>query len=228
MASGCYISGEMMLKGTDAPKEPSTMTALNGMLDFLLALPWLLLYSIPNRQELLYDSISAHQQHAAAASAVGALAGSTVVDNSTLAAVAASHLGHHGTGVQITGGWALFAIWLLLAFSNGAHNQSMYAMLQMSDSITLCMLQGLRAVLVFFISAALYCSDDAPEQCFSEAKAVSALIVIAGVICYARSSPALSAKLAKEASSRQLSPQIQPSEPGIRQAPPRRMNISHV
>ena len=88
-------------------------------------------------------------------------------------------------------------------------------------------LHALRAVMVFFVSAALYCSDDAPEQCFSLAKAVSALTVVCGVICYAHSSPALAAKLAKDSSAKQTSPLLQPSE-AVAGHGPRRMNISNV
>ena len=58
-SSASYVCAERVLKSADAPKHPTTMTAVNGMNDCLITLPWILCFSIPHRQDLLYDPVTA-------------------------------------------------------------------------------------------------------------------------------------------------------------------------
>jgi hypothetical protein len=46
--------------------------------------------------------------------------------------------------------------------------------------------------MVFFVSGALFCSPKTPEQCLSTQKASCSLVVIAGMIMYAKSTAGLS------------------------------------
>lgn len=152
-SSSSYLSAEKVFKGTNAPKEGTTVTAINGINDLAIAMPWLLFYTLPNRKELLLDPI---QQQ-----------------------------GYQPITVVIT--------WLLLVTANAAHLNSCYILLQITESVTLTMLQGLRAVLVFFVSGTLFCSANHPEQCISTRKVICSMVVIAGVITYAKNTPGLSA-----------------------------------
>eukprot|EP01051_Picozoa_sp_SAG22_P015474 SAG22_NODE_2024_length_3122_cov_2.375455_3_plen_78_part_00 len=77
------------------------------------------------------------------------------------------------------------------------------------------MLQGVRAVLVFVASGVLYCSASSPEQCFTVPKAVSGLVVVAGVLAYASAGKMAAAKseAAAAAVTAKSSARLQPSSP---------------
>jgi drug/metabolite transporter (DMT)-like permease len=101
-SSASYICAERVLKGPDAPRHPTTLTAINGINDLLLASPWLLVYSIPHRGDLLYDPVS--------------IGGASPA-------------------------YLLF-LWLCLVAANAAHLNACYMLLQITESVTLTMLQG--------------------------------------------------------------------------------------
>jgi len=101
-SSMSYICVELVLKSPAAPKEPGTVTASNGVNDLVIALPWLLGYSLPHRHELLYKPV-------------------------------------------IERGWSpniIIFLWLCLMLANAAHLSTCYYLLQVTDSVTLTMLQG--------------------------------------------------------------------------------------
>jgi len=93
---------ERVLKSPDAPQVPGTITFTTGINDLLIALPWLLGYSLPHRQALLYEPVAEH-------------------------------------------GWnpyAVLLLWLCLVLANAAHLNTCYLLLQITESVTLTMLQG--------------------------------------------------------------------------------------
>jgi drug/metabolite transporter (DMT)-like permease len=61
-SSASYVCAERVLKGPGAPRHPTTLTAINGVNDMLLTSPWLLMYSIPHRQDLLYEPVASTGQ----------------------------------------------------------------------------------------------------------------------------------------------------------------------
>ena len=103
----------------------------------------------------------------------------------------------------------LYAQWLGLVLANACHLCSCYDLMKATDSVTICMLHGVQAVLVFVASGVLYCSASSLEQCFTVPKAVSCLVVFAGVLAYAsvgkmaaaKSEAAAAAMTAKSSSS---------------------------
>lgn len=151
-SSASYLSAEFVFKSPDAPKEGTTVTAVNGINDLLIAMPWILFYSVPNRQSLIYDPVAA-------------------------------------AGVSPLWIWTY---WLALVVSNAAHLNSCYALLQITESVTLTMLQGLRAVMVFAVSGLLFCSPNSPEQCLTWQKILCMVQVMFGVGLYAKSTAGLS------------------------------------
>ena len=151
-SSASYLSAEFVFKSPDAPKEGTTVTAVNGINDLLIAMPWILCYSIPNRQSLIYDPVAA-------------------------------------AGVSPVWIWTY---WLALVVSNAAHLNSCYALLQITESVTLTMLQGLRAVMVFAVSGLFFCSPSSPEQCLTWQKILCMVQVMFGVGLYAKSTAGLS------------------------------------
>lgn len=152
-SSVTYLCCEKVFISPDPPKVGATVTTINGINDLILVMPWVFFYSIPNREELIYEPIRQK----------GTMSFSMV-----------------------------FVLWMALTLSNAAHLNACYALLQITDSVTLTMLQGLRAVMVFAISGALFCTPSSPEQCLSGAKIYCMLQVIFGVILYAKSTPKLS------------------------------------
>jgi hypothetical protein len=101
-SSASYIAAEKVLKSTNSPRYPTTLTAVNGINDLVLASPWLLLYSIPHRQDLLYEPVTEKGQSP----------------------------------------YYLIFLWWCLVFSNAAHLNACYSLLQVTESVTLTMLQG--------------------------------------------------------------------------------------
>lgn len=95
--------------------------------------------------------------------------------------------------VQEKGGdWTMIAVVFIgLCFCALAHNLAYFAIVGEVGSVTAGVLQALRAVVVFLVSAVLYCSLHS-EQCFTFGKALSCLIVIGGVFFFTISPPAIS------------------------------------
>jgi drug/metabolite transporter (DMT)-like permease len=146
-----YVVTERLLKSPGA-SSPGALSAASGLNDLLLLSPWLLFYSLPNLDPLLFKPVADK----------ALLSGSTVA-----------------------------LLWLLLVFANGAHMSSAFTLLRLSDSVTLTMLQGVRVVLVFALTGALFCDDDAAHHCLSAQKAAGSMVVLAGVLLYARNTAVL-------------------------------------
>ena len=155
-SSASYLCAELVFKNPLAPKEGTTVTAINGINNLLLTAPWLLFYSIPNRSRLIYQPVA--EKNALSPTII----------------------------IFLLGG---------LVAANAAHLNSCYALLQITESMTLTMLQGLRAVLVFALSGALFCTPTSPEQCLSFAKVLSSCLVVTGIVIYALSTASLSKRV---------------------------------
>ena len=151
-SSASYICAERVLKGPDAPQHPTTLTAINGINDLAITMPWLLFYSIPHRKDLLYEPVAEKGENP----------------------------------------YFLIFIWVCLVASNAAHLNACYMLLRITESVTLTMLQGVRAVMVFAISGLLFCRPTNPEQCLTTQKTLCSFVVLAGVIMYAKSTVGLS------------------------------------
>lgn len=63
------------------------------------------------------------------------------------------------------------------------HNITFFELLTTSGAVSTGILQALRAISVFLLSSALYCSSD-PNQCMNSAKFFSLVLVVIGVIKY--------------------------------------------
>ena len=83
-------------------------------------------------------------------------------------------------------------VWVFLALCgvNVAHNSAYFVIVEEEGSVTTGLLQSLRAVAVFFASALMYCHVHA-EQCMTLNKALSAFVVVGGVIAFLVSPSAL-------------------------------------
>ena len=85
---------------------------------------------------------------------------------------------------RMNGSWSQVLITLLLLIlCSYLHNVSYFSILHQIGSVAVGVLQALRAVIVFFTSAILFCSVHG-EQCFSTYKGLSAIFVIGGVILF--------------------------------------------
>ncbi|KAI8593013.1 hypothetical protein BDZ88DRAFT_405206 [Geranomyces variabilis] len=75
----------------------------------------------------------------------------------------------------------VIGMYLALIASSLGHNVTYFQLLESTGAVATGVLQALRAVLVFGLSHLLFCKQDA-VQCFTAAKGVATLIVVAGVI----------------------------------------------
>lgn len=78
----------------------------------------------------------------------------------------------------------IFFLYFLFLVSEAFYNYTYFVIIETSGAVTGGVMQGLRAVLVFSMSAVLFC-DLKQSQCFDTIKGISAFIVIGGVMIYA-------------------------------------------
>eukprot|EP00761_Pharyngomonas_kirbyi_P014960 gb/GECH01014991.1/.p1 GENE.gb/GECH01014991.1/~~gb/GECH01014991.1/.p1 ORF type:complete len:347 (+),score=22.07 gb/GECH01014991.1/:1-1041(+) len=64
------------------------------------------------------------------------------------------------------------------------HSASYYFLMKSLGAISIGVMQGIRAVGVFALSALLFCSQRTHAQCFTVGKAVSTIFVVSGVVIY--------------------------------------------
>ncbi|SAL99950.1 hypothetical protein [Absidia glauca] len=78
---------------------------------------------------------------------------------------------------------AVWGMYLLVTLANGTHSWNYYELIDRTGSVATGILQGLRAVIVYGISHAWYCSSDS-AQCFTVYKGFGSLLVIACVFLF--------------------------------------------
>lgn len=90
--------------------------------------------------------------------------------------------------VRASGGsWpAIVCQLLLLVACSLLHNLAYFGLVDRLGGLATGVLQGLRAVLVFFGSALFFCdaADGHEEQCFTPGKALASLVVVTGVVSF--------------------------------------------
>ncbi|KAL0082685.1 hypothetical protein J3Q64DRAFT_1752680 [Phycomyces blakesleeanus] len=79
--------------------------------------------------------------------------------------------------------WQVFGMYVLVVIANGTHAWNYYELIDRTGSVATGILQGLRAVLVYVISHAWYCSTDS-AQCFTVHKGFGSLLVISCVLLF--------------------------------------------
>ncbi|KAI9499603.1 hypothetical protein BDB00DRAFT_794663 [Zychaea mexicana] len=82
--------------------------------------------------------------------------------------------------VSISSVWGMYA---LVALSNTIHSYNYYELIDRTGNVATGILQGLRAILVYGISHAWYCSIDA-AQCFTAYKGCGSILVIGCVLLF--------------------------------------------
>ena len=85
---------------------------------------------------------------------------------------------------RLNGSWNQIIItFLALVVINWLHNYCYFAVVEKVGSVKIGILQSLRAILVFFFSALLFCNTHS-EQCFTFYKGISSCIVIGSVLLF--------------------------------------------
>ncbi len=82
--------------------------------------------------------------------------------------------------------WLIFAILIAAAFGNGI---TYFILMNEAGSLVTGILLIAKSILVFLVSAFLFC-DQHIEQCFSGWKALSSFVIVAGVSMFVVASPA--------------------------------------
>ncbi|CAO3591523.1 unnamed protein product [Absidia cylindrospora] len=77
----------------------------------------------------------------------------------------------------------VWAMYLMVTIANGTHSWNYYELIDRTGSVATGILQGLRAVIVYGLSHAWYCSSDS-AQCFTVYKGCGSLIVITCVLLF--------------------------------------------
>ncbi|ORZ11827.1 hypothetical protein BCR42DRAFT_96583 [Absidia repens] len=77
----------------------------------------------------------------------------------------------------------VWAMYLMITIANGTHSWNYYELIDRTGSVATGILQGLRAVIVYGLSHAWYCSSDS-AQCFTVYKGCGSLIVITCVLLF--------------------------------------------
>ncbi|CAO3702012.1 unnamed protein product [Rhizopus stolonifer] len=80
----------------------------------------------------------------------------------------------HGQVVQV---------YLLVIASNSLHSWNYYELIDRTGSVATGILQGLRAVLIYMLSDALYCKTDS-AQCFTPYKGLGSILVVGSVMLF--------------------------------------------
>ncbi|KAI8366893.1 hypothetical protein BD560DRAFT_400441 [Blakeslea trispora] len=78
---------------------------------------------------------------------------------------------------------AILGMYGLVSVSNACHSWNYYELIDRTGSVATGILQGLRAVLIYVISDAWYCSSDA-AQCFTPYKGLGSILVIGCVLLF--------------------------------------------
>ncbi|KAI8885829.1 hypothetical protein K501DRAFT_245305 [Backusella circina FSU 941] len=78
---------------------------------------------------------------------------------------------------------SVLGMYLLVILSNGCHSWNYYELIEQTGSVATGILQGLRAVLIYIISDAWYCSSDS-AQCFTMYKGLGSIMVIGCVLLF--------------------------------------------
>lgn len=78
---------------------------------------------------------------------------------------------------------SIVCVFLFLCGVNALHNAAYFHIVEEVGSVVAGLMQSLRAVVVFFASALLYCHLH-QEQCMNTSKLVSAFIVVGGVVLF--------------------------------------------
>jgi hypothetical protein len=100
--------------------------------------------------------------------------------------------GHWGT---------IIVVYSLLLLASLAHSVTFFRLVGMVGAVSTGIIQALRAVSVFVLSAVLYCRTSS-NQCFDAFKAVSTILVVGGVMYFSHlPSPGISQKVHMSATS---------------------------
>jgi len=87
---------------------------------------------------------------------------------------------HHGS-------WFLIIpTYLVLILSGFFHSVTFFRLLGSVGSVSTGILQSLRAVSVFAISAVLFCGQAHPNQCFNIFKGISTVVVVCGIMYFSK------------------------------------------
>ena len=86
-------------------------------------------------------------------------------------------------------------LWIALLYAshtinNSVHNLAWFYVCELEGGVTTGLLQGVKAALLFVASAACFCSDEHPEQCYTLPKLGATATVLAGTVIYYASCPA--------------------------------------
>ncbi|KAI8083075.1 uncharacterized protein BX664DRAFT_339766 [Halteromyces radiatus] len=82
-----------------------------------------------------------------------------------------------------TSNQVVWGMYLLVTVANGTHSWNYYELIDRTGSVATGILQGLRAVIVYGLSHAWYCSSDS-AQCFTVYKGFGSLMVILCVLLF--------------------------------------------
>jgi drug/metabolite transporter (DMT)-like permease len=101
---------------------------------------------------------------------------------------------HNGSGIGV------MLMYIVLVISALAHAITFYQLVGAVGAVSTGILQSLRAVSVFVISAIIFCDDEHPNQCYNRWKGLSTLIVVAGILYFSRASTPVIATSPKKGS----------------------------
>jgi len=144
MYSFVYIISEGILTQKNAPS-PQKLQTLDGLYVAALVTTYLLVYTIPNFQNVVADKVE-----------------------------------------ESGGNWVLIILtYLILMLSGFGHSITYFRLLGSVGSVSTGILNSLRAISVFGISAWLFC-DSHPNQCFTLNKGISAGVVVCAILYFAK------------------------------------------
>lgn len=84
--------------------------------------------------------------------------------------------------------YVVVTVYFLLVFSAFLHSVTYFRLISSMGSVSTGVLQSLRAVTVFGLSAILFCDEYHHENCFNMMKLASTLVVVCGILIYSSAS----------------------------------------
>jgi drug/metabolite transporter (DMT)-like permease len=78
----------------------------------------------------------------------------------------------------------IISLYILLILDQFLHNFNYYVLIDTNGAVTTGVLQGLRSIMVFLLSALFFCAPGHEEQCLNAPKVASCVVVVSGVLFY--------------------------------------------
>jgi len=78
----------------------------------------------------------------------------------------------------------IVCLYLMLCVDQFLHNYNYYVLIDCMGAVTTGVLQSLRSIIVFLLSAALFCGPGHEGQCLNASKVASCVVVVSGVLLY--------------------------------------------